>query len=67
MTRKDYDLIANALHTVYPGCNADYQRSLQFSFVVKVIATALAGDNPHFDAEQFRVACGLGRSLLARE
>ncbi len=52
MTRKDYELIAQAIADVW--CDAVAQKDIAES-----LAEALAGDNPRFDRARFLSACGV--------
>ena len=62
MTRKDYVLLAHALHASKPRPQeSDYlSASLQWGADVQSIARALQGENPRFDAERFVTACETG-------
>lgn len=56
MTRKDYELIANAINDcVYPGAG-DYNT---VRLVARKVADELAEDNPRFDRNKFLGACGV--------
>lgn len=63
MTRKDYILIANALHRNAADLAAYAEMSKTpaevHSFLVYSVLDALAGDNPRFDRERFAEACGV--------
>lgn len=59
MTRKDYQLIADAMQDLYLG-RADWQRSL--SQTANKLADFLAKDNPRFNREKFLTACGLNEA-----
>jgi hypothetical protein len=56
MTRKDFQLIADALQELYLGHN-DWQRTLPQ--VAEKLADALKKDSPYFDRERFLKACGV--------
>ena len=55
MSRKDYKLIANALHLVRP-CPGD-TAMFQWRTDREAILLALSRDNPRFDATRFIKAC----------
>jgi len=59
MTRKDCQLIAEALEATRPD---DFENGLppvvQWQDDVKAIARRLQADNPRFDANKFYMACG---------
>lgn len=57
MTRKDYVLLAAALHRTKPEVNCDL--TAQWEIDVRAIATALANTNPRFDRARFLEACGV--------
>lgn len=67
MTRKDYQVLASALHDVQPELitssddryGAAYGN--QWQACVSAIADALAKDNPRFDRTRFLVACNGGK------
>jgi hypothetical protein len=52
MTKKDYELIAQAVCDVW--CNAQAQQ-----LIAESLAAALATDNPRFNRELFLSACGV--------
>ena len=61
MTRRDYELIAQALKVARPhdtSYHADAQWE-QHNHVCNVIAGALTADNPGFDYELFMVTAGM--------
>jgi urease gamma subunit len=60
MTRKDYELIADAIS----GTIAEYARQGEdvadvMRELAENLATELETDNPRFDREKFRKACGV--------
>ena len=55
MTRKDYQLIADAIKTQY----APHNDSDTVWQVANAISDSLAMDNPRFDSFRFMQACGL--------
>lgn len=56
MTRKDYILIARALADSRP--TVGYERNLlTWNCTARLLADALAADNPRFDREHFLRAC----------
>jgi hypothetical protein len=70
MTRKDYKLIAGALHRSASGFltpaernEADHhpEHDRQWHKSVDEIAAALAADNPRFDHAKFIEACETGK------
>lgn len=59
MTRKDYILIAAALHRGKPEAHWDANKRVQYDMDVRNVATAFANDNPKFDRAFFLLACGV--------
>lgn len=55
MTRKDYELIANALAVTRPSFT-DGQKHIQWSMTREMLAIMLREDNERFDKERFREA-----------
>ena len=60
MTRKDYKLIAQALHQSKPADAHTEQRQRQWQETRNAICQALAADNPRFDPVKFLSACNEG-------
>jgi len=58
MTRKDYVLLAIAIHKVFRECQSDGER-LMVTAVAKEIAMACKQDNPAFKYDRFMRACGV--------
>lgn len=58
MSRKDYILIAAALHTVQLHITPGTARAT-FNNAVNKLADALATDNPRFNRERFLTAAGV--------
>jgi len=58
MSRKDFDLIANAL-VLSQGTGNDWQAQAQYERSVYAMASALATTNPRFDRCRFLMACGV--------
>jgi hypothetical protein len=64
MTRKDYDLIAEAIkdvgvfHDVGQSFKLMCPEDVLFSVAME-LGRGLAADNPQFDRERFMVACGV--------
>ena len=56
MTRKDYQLIANAIATVR-SMNRHQEAQDSQDLLVHVLSCALKNDNSLFDAAKFRAAC----------
>lgn len=56
MTRKHYQMIADALRSTRPYKEDHYEDWLR---VVQSIARALAYDNPKFNKNKFETACGV--------
>jgi hypothetical protein len=71
MTKKDYILIAAALHRGKPAtqegvpCNTYTSIACNtYTNIATHIATALATDNPRFNRSRFLEACGLQSTTL---
>lgn len=61
MTRKDYQLIAKAVHlTRRSEAVVDDQSSWSLGLLVIVLADLLEQDNPRFDRARFITACEVG-------
>lgn len=54
MSKKDYELIANAISSVDKRLNAD-----PLGDAAIAIADVMAEDNPRFDRDKFLAACGI--------
>lgn len=59
MTRKDYVLLAHALHTVRPRDGWVVTES-QWEKDIHAVACALRSENPRFDYDRFIAACETG-------
>ena len=66
MTRKDYQMSADALNSAHSaGTPAhflnDYGKGRRYAVenIATMLSDALASDNPRFDREKFMAACGL--------
>jgi hypothetical protein len=59
MTRKDYQLIANAVKKVRDGYEHIPTAELAINSVAHELARALRVTNNHFDSDKFLAACGL--------
>jgi hypothetical protein len=65
MTRKDFELIADAFQHVALVGFASQEKGKRLSGVTvhatlaRTLADALAADNPRFDRERFLTACGI--------
>jgi len=57
MSKKDYQLIADAIAYSYKNCSP--QGQLGVAVVAEELATTLKETNPLFDRRRFLVACGL--------
>lgn len=57
MTRKDYQALARALHSVRQFAPYEGGQPHMLSEVVREVANALAADNPRFDRATFVAAC----------
>ena len=57
MTKKHFELLANALKFVQPGNNTK-SNWLQWEKDIQAIAQACQQNNPRFDTERFLKACG---------
>jgi hypothetical protein len=58
MTRKDYVILAKAIHTAFRQSQSEGE-ILMVTAVAKEIASALQEDNPAFKYERFLKACGV--------
>ena len=56
MTRKDYQLIADAIADTASHCK-DQQSLNALDYLVQNLNSDLKRDNPNFDAHRFRAAC----------
>lgn len=56
MTKKDYELIANVIYSLYLGHNSWTRNAEQ---VTSRFADRLAEHNPKFDRTKFLKACGI--------
>ena len=71
MTRKDFQLIADALVNLRTFEAHDSEmsetvaRAVRYSSVVDALASALATTNPRFDRDRFLGACGIGATQTA--
>lgn len=59
MTRKDYKVIAKAMRDVLLSNEWKGEMLHTWACAVLTLETALKADNPRFDSERFREACGL--------
>ena len=59
MTRKDYQLLAQAFAATMPTGVTDRARLDQWHADVLSVSNALAGDNARFDRFKFHTACGV--------
>lgn len=60
MTKKDYEIIANAIKKVAGSGNADKDT---LRMLISVLNTDLLYDNPRFRGRAFEIACGLTTSV----
>lgn len=58
MTRNDYNILASALRRLKPGYGGNKLILKHWHKTVNEITNACIEDNPKFNAEQFRSACG---------
>lgn len=62
MTRKDYEVLAEEIRNAHEGWASDEDRAIarrtMLSFVEN-LEDYLEQDNPRFDSDKFREACGL--------
>jgi hypothetical protein len=58
MTRKDYEVLADAFHRALlsAGYSEEFRAGVSCAF--DQVSRALAADNPRFNLEQFAEACG---------
>ena len=62
MTKKDYELIAQAISVEYQETNPDTNNDIEAQTIVTVtnrIADYLSMENPRFDRNKFFKACGI--------
>ena len=62
MTKKDFTLIANAIGRTQMASNIGKKKRTPdevLSLLVTDLAASLKADNPRFDEDRFRAACGL--------
>lgn len=60
MTKKHYEILAEAIGSAKPqGMRLPPGSMKVWERVVTKVADALAKDNPRFDAQRFRNACGV--------
>lgn len=61
MTRKDYEVIAAAMHRTGMAVNIGPKKSAEYALrlVALDIAATMANDNPRFDRARFLNACGV--------
>ena len=63
MTKKDYELIADALRSTDPRCGNPTPETKgeinQWKKAIYKLAFALKNDNSQFDMDKFAAACGL--------
>lgn len=57
MTRKDYELVAQALNSTQLAEVFSLPHFQQWTADVEAVADALAADNDRFDRERFLAAC----------
>lgn len=57
MTKKDYELIATSLRTVYE--NSQGMDTYTYETLVTRLANGLTATNPQFDLNRFLTACGV--------
>jgi hypothetical protein len=56
MTRKDLELVAQALNDSKPR---DQQQKDQWVWTIEILAAKLSTTNPRFDRDRFKKACGM--------
>lgn len=61
MTRKDFELIADTVRTVYMRelSHGSYSLAMGALMVAREFAETLAATNPRFNRERFLKACGV--------
>lgn len=59
MTRKDYKLVAGALHVIRQELHTHNNSAYTLERIAKVLAVQLQADNPRFDRARFLAACGV--------
>jgi hypothetical protein len=60
MTRKDYELIANAFRLANGSTKVtDYDAESALGLLAEILGDRLEQDNPRFDRERFLTACGV--------
>jgi hypothetical protein len=58
MTRRDFELIAQALKEQRPGEHWDANKHVQWDLDVKALAKMARAQNLRFDFQKFYAACG---------
>lgn len=67
MTRKDYELIAEAIYgSLIQSCSLDWQDRFieQHRTTARRVALALERNNPRFNREKFINACGVSEDTV---
>lgn len=59
MTRKDYQLIAATFQNVWDLQETTKANAPTVNLLIRALSISLAQDNPRFDANKFKEACGL--------
>lgn len=59
MTRKDYQLIAQAINAPFVSDSLDMSDYAERERIANRLADSLKADNPRFDRARFLKACGL--------
>lgn len=60
MTRKDYELIARVISSIYKDFDCSpSEDTVSLSVIAEELADSLQGENPRFNRELFLTACGV--------
>lgn len=59
MTRKDYEMIAEAIEDAYKVCDASNSDTFGVTEAAHALADQFQTDNPRFDRDRFLKACGV--------
>ena len=63
MTKKDYELFANAVYRLKPNHAEEDKPCLRFSELVGLLGDCFSQDNPAFQRTKFMTACYEGKHI----